>query len=69
MAAHKEKMRTMMIGDRPAIIGDRVPESQAVKPISPLVRALPIARVPAHMTRLGQETPFDIASPTVNKGL
>ena len=58
-----------MIGDIPEMIGDNVPDNHDVKPISALVRALPIAKVPAHMISEGHDTPFDIASPIVRSGL
>ena len=69
MAAQVAKIKTMAIGDKPAIAGDKVLDSQEVKPISELVRALPMASVPAHMTSDGQDTPFDIASPILSSGL
>ena len=68
-AAQIAKIRTMMIGDIPEMIGESVPDNQEVKPISAFVRALPIASVPAHMMSDGQEIPFDIASPIVSNGL
>ena len=67
-AAHKTKMKTIIIGARLEIIGLRFVESQLVIPISILVMALPKARVVAHIIKLGQDTPSDITSLKLNSG-
>ena len=67
-AAHSAKIKTMTSGSSVLIIGDKLKESHDVKPISELVKALPIAKVPAHIIRLGQGTPLDMASLSVSRG-